>query len=188
MPTGRATQVVARVAVAVLAAGGMAGCGGGDEQTAGRTRPSAPPAREAPAKSGPAPTKRAFVRRADRLCAASKRRAAPISAAIDAKIADEDALGVAAELRKALSLAGEFLAKMRALTPPKGDEAGFRSYLEIVAEQKRRIPPLIEALEAEDISTVEVLADELRQGNRRGRRVAQGYGLTMCGPEGLPGR
>lgn len=91
-----------------------------------------------------------------------------------------------AELKKALPLADEFVERMRALTPPRGGERTLRRYLGIVAEQRRRIPPLVEALEAEDISTIEVLAGELREGNRRAGRLASSYGLTKCGPAGLP--
>lgn len=95
---------------------------------------------------------------------------------------------MAAELRKAVPIADEFLARMRALTPPKGDEAIVARYLDVVAEQKGRLRPLVEALEAEDISTIEVLAAELRRGNQRARRLADSYGFTRCGPEGLPTR
>ncbi len=95
---------------------------------------------------------------------------------------------MAAELRKALPIADGFLARLRALSPPKGDEPTVRAYLDIVRQQKERMPPLIEALEAEDISSVEVLAEELREGNRRARRLAERYGFTQCAPQGVLGR
>lgn len=93
---------------------------------------------------------------------------------------------MATELRKAVPIADEFLGRMRALKPPEGDEAIVGNYLDVVTEQKRRLRPLVEALEAEDISTIEVLAGELRRGNQRAGRLADGYGFTSCGPEGLP--
>jgi hypothetical protein len=60
---------------------------------------------------------------------------------------------------------------------------------ELCAETKRRVAPLAEAVKAKiaaDISKIEVLAAELRQGNRRARRLADDYGFTSCGPQGLP--
>jgi hypothetical protein len=177
------------VAVAVVVASAVLhGCGGDDDEGTSPPRPARAVAPETTARSGEAPTKPAFLREADALCAEAKRRVAPISAAVWAKIANEDAAGVAAELSKAVPIADEFLAKMRALTPPKGDETIVGRYVDVVAEQKRRLRPLVEALEAEDISTIEVLAAELRQGNQRARRLADDYGFTSCGPAGLPTR
>jgi len=138
--------------------------------------------------AGRTPAKNEFLRKADALCAEAKRRIAPITAAVAVKRSREDAAGVASELRKALPIANQLLGRMRALTPPKGDEAILARYLDIFAEEKGRIRPLVEALEAEDISTIEVLVAELRQGRRRARRLAHGYGFTSCGPEGLPTR
>jgi len=133
-------------------------------------------------RSGEAPTKKEFVREANQICADAKRRIAPISDATAAKIDDEDALGAATELRKGLPIADEFLGQMRALTPPKGDVDIVAEYLDIVGKQKERIRPLAEALEAEDISGIEVLAAELKQGNQRAQRLARGYGFPKCGP------
>ena len=178
-----------RAAVAVIVASAvLPACGGEDDESTSPPRPRATAAPETTAKPGDAPTKPEFLRKADALCAKTKRRVAPISDAIEAKVAAEDAAGVAVELRKAVPIADEFLARMRALTPPQGDEAIVGRYLDFVAQQKRRIRPLLEALEAEDISTIEVLAAELRQGNQRAGRLADGYGFTKCGPQGLPTR
>ena len=163
----------------------LAGCGGDDDQATSQPRPGGAVTRTTPARSGEAPTKAEFLRQVDSLCAEAKRRVAPIAGAVRAKVASEDAAGVAAELRKALPIADEFLGSMRALIPPTGDEAVVAEYLDTVAEQRRRIRPLVEALEAEDISTIEVLAAELRQGNRRAQRLARGYGLTKCAPDDL---
>lgn len=175
------------VAVAVvLACLVPSGCDGDNDQAPSRPRPSAPVADERRAGRGEAPTKPEFVQKADAVCARAKRRAAPISAAAEARVADEDAAGVAAELRKALPIADQFLGRMRALTPPKGDESTVGRYLDLVADQRKLIPPLVEALEAEDISTIEVLVAELREGNGRIRRLAHRYGFRDCGPQGLP--
>ena len=179
MTTGAALALV--VAAVVLP-----GCGGGTDEATSEPRQSATTAPEAGTKSGETPTKRKFLREADAICAEARRRAAPISAAVDRLIANEDAAGVADQLRKALPIADELLRKMRALGSPKGDEAIVRRYLAIVAEQKGRIPSLVEALEAEDISTIEVLAAELREGNRKADRLARRYGFKKCGTQGLP--
>jgi hypothetical protein len=180
-------RTVAAVAL-VVASVVLAGCGGEDDEATTKRRPSAGVTRTAPASSGEAPTKEEFLRKANALCAEAKRRAAPISDAVNAKVDNEDAIGVAAELRKGLPIADQFLDGIRALTPPRGDEAIVGRYVDIVAAQRRRIPPLVEALEAEDISSIEVLAAELRQGNRRAQHLTRGYGLTRCGPAGLPAR
>ena len=95
---------------------------------------------------------------------------------------------MAAQVRKGLPFANRLLSRMRALTPPKGDEAVVDRYLDTIARQKGRIGPLVEALEAEDISSIEVLVAELSQGNQRARRLARGYGFRECGPVALPGR
>lgn len=163
-----------------------AGCGGEDDEP--RRQPGPAAAGRTTPTSGAAPAKQVFVRKADALCAETSRRIAPISAAVKAKIAREDAAGVAGELRRSIPIAAKFLEGMRSLKPPKGDGPAFAAYLETVAAQKRRIPPLVEALEAEDISTIEVLAAELSRGNRRVRRLAQRYGFTRCGPDDLPTR
>ena len=173
---------------AVFASVVLAGCDGEDDEATSPPRSGAVVRTDTTARSGDALTKRAYLREADELCAKTKRRVGPISDAVKAKIAAEDAAGVAAELRKTVPIADEFLARMRALMPPKGDEAIVGAYLDVVAEQKGRLRRLLEALEAEDISTIEVLAGELRQGNQRARRLADRYGFEKCGPEGLPAR
>ena len=186
---GQDERVVTRtglVATVVLAGVVGPGCGGETDQPPSPPRPAAPASGEIRTEPGEAPTKPAFLKEADAVCAEAKRRAAPITAAAEAMVASEDAAGVAAELRKGLPIAEDFLGTMRALTPPKGDEAVVGRYLAIVADQMRRIPPLVEALEAEDISTIEVLVAELREGNDRARRLALLYGFRKCGPQGLP--
>lgn len=172
----------------VVASVVLPGCGGEDDQVKSQPRPGDAVARRTPARPGEAPTKREFLRDADALCAEAKQRVAPISDAVAAKVASEDAPGVAAELRKGLPIADQLLGRMRALTPPKGDEAIVGKYLDTIAKQRGRIRPLLEALEAEDISSIEVLVAELRQGNKRAQRLAQGYGFTKCAPVDLPTR
>lgn len=162
------------------------GCQGEDDEAPTRADPGGAAERRTPARARPALTRSRFVRRANALCTDAKRRAAPISDAVAARIAAEDAAGVARELRKALPIAKELLERLRALAPPIADEALVRRYLDLMAEQKEQLRPLTEALEAEDISTVEVLVAELREGNRAARRVGRRYGLTQCDPGGLP--
>ncbi len=182
-------KAVTRTGAAVAGIVVLSGCGGEDEQAATQPRPHSALARKAPKKpASEAPAKTEFLRKADALCGEAKQRVAPIAAAVAAKRAREDAAGVAGELRKGIPIADQLLGRMRALTPPKGDEAILAGYLDIIEEQKERIRPLAEALEAEDISTIEVLVAELRQGSSRVRRLARGYGFAKCGPEGLPTR
>jgi len=126
------------------------------------------------------------LRKAEAVCADARQRVTRLSGGVAAKIADEDAAGVAAELRKGLPIADDLLGGLRALTPPRGDEGIVGDYLEVIAKQRGRIPPLVEALEAEDISTIEVLVAELRQGNQRAKRLAEDYGFRKCGPGGSP--
>ena len=137
-------------------------------------------------RSGKAPTGTTFLRKAGAACADAQRRVAPIYAAVEAKVADMDAAGVAAELRKALPVADALVVRMRSLPPPKGDKAVVRRYLETIAQQRQRISSLVAALEAEDISRIEVLAAELREGNRRAQRLARRYGSRDCSPRDLP--
>ena len=179
--TPRAVAVTAFAACVALL-----GCGGEADEAPGPPRRSGDASGEARARPGKAPTRSAFLKEADAVCAEAKRRAAPLAAAAEAMAADEDAAGVAAELRKGLPIAEGFLDRMRSLTPPTGDERRVARYLDVVSEQARRVPPLVEALEAEDISTIEVLAAELREGNRRAGRLASLYGFKDCGPQGLP--
>lgn len=170
-------------AVALLAASLIAvGCRGDDDSATPRTAPERVP----PARAGEAPPKAEFVADANALCVEARQRAAPIYDAIGPKVAREDAAGVAAELRKALPIADELLKKMRALTPPAGDEAIIGRYVDLIARQRMRIRTLVEALYAEDISTIEVVVAELKEANGQARRLAHHYGLTRCDPPGLP--
>lgn len=175
-------------AVVVVASVALSACGGEDDRVEPQAGAGNAEARKRPATPGKAPTKSGFLREADSLCAEAKQRVAPILEAVAAKVADEDAAGVAAELRRGVSFADQLLARMRALTPPKGDEVIVDKYLDIIAKQKGRIGPLVEALEAEDISSIEVLVAELRQANERARRLARDYGFKKCGPVGFPTR
>lgn len=180
-----------RTAVAVglvVASVALPACEGEDDPVDRQPRSGNAEARKIPATPAKAPGKTEFLREADLLCATAKRQVAPIFRTIAAKVAAEDAAGVAAQLRKGLPFADQLLSRMRALTPPKGDEAVVDRYLDTIARQKRRIGPLVEALEAEDISSIEVLVAELGQGNRRARRLAGGYGFKECGPVALPDR
>lgn len=175
------------VAVALVVAGvALPGCGGEDERVERQPRSGDAEARKTPSTSGKASTKTEFLREADAICAEARQQVAPIFEAVATKVAREDAAGVADQLRKGLPIADELLSRMSALTPPKGDEAIFGKYLDIIASQKGRIHPLVEALEAEDISSIEVLVHELSQANHRARRLARGYGFEKCGPVALP--
>ncbi len=75
---------------------------------------------------------------------------------------------------------------MSSLTPPKGGEGVVGKYLDTVREQRSRIRRLVEAVEAEDISTIEVLVAELSEGNERAGRLANDYGFRRCDPGDLP--
>lgn len=170
--------------MALLAASAMVvGCQGEDDQSA-TPRPALQ--REAPKQEGKAPTRSKFTSDANALCVDARRRVAGIADAIRVKVRREDAADVAADLRRALPIADELLDKLSALRPPAGDEAIVGRYLDVIAEQRLRIRSLVEALEAEDISTIEVVVAELRDGNRRAKRLAFDYGLTKCAPDGLP--
>ena len=170
--------------VALLAASVMAlGCEGDDEDSA---TPRTALERDPPAQAGTAPAKPKFVADTNALCTEAKQRAAPISDAIEAKVAREDAAGVAAELRKALPIADELVDKIAALKPPAGDEAIVARYLALVAEQTTRTRTLVRALMAEDILWIEDVVADLRKGNQRAKRLADDYGFMKCGPEGLP--
>ena len=121
------------------------------------------------------------------MCTQAKRRAAPIAGAVRAEVAEENAAGAARELRKVLPVAEDLRERLEALTPPAGDEATVARYIGVVGEQTARIRALADAVEGEDISTVEVLLEELTDANRRARRLATDYGLAQCQPPGLPG-
>ncbi len=164
----------------------LLGCGGGDEEERKAPPRPSPAAREASRTPGEAATSPTFLRKADAACADAKRRVAPIYHAVEAKVADMDAAGVAVELRKALPIADALVERMRALAPPADDEAFIAQYLETIAQQRRRISSLAAALEAEDISRIELLAAQLRQGNRRAQRLAKRYGSKDCTPRDLP--
>ena len=75
---------------------------------------------------------------------------------------------------------------MAALTPPAGDEAVVGRYVDLIAGQRVRIRALVEALDAEDISTIEVVVADLKEANQRAKRLAHHYGFTKCDPAGLP--
>ena len=179
------TRTAVAVAVVVVSVT-LPGCGGDDDRVEREPRPGNAEARESPARAGKAPTKTEFVREADVLCAEARRRVAPIFKAVAEKVASEDAAGVAAQLPKGLPFADQLLSRIRALTPPKGDAEIVDKYLDTIAKQKGRIGPLVEALEADDISSSEVLVAELRQANQRARRLARDYGFEKCAPLALP--
>jgi hypothetical protein len=166
----------------------LVGCGGHGEQARSARSSGRPAARAPTAKHAEGPRRGQFLRTADALCSRARRRLAPIARAVVAKVADEDAAGVATELRKARPIADRLLEGLRALTPPRAGEDIFHAYLRIVARQEARIQPLAEALEGEDISTIEVLAADLRRDNERAERLARRYGFKRCGPGGLATR
>lgn len=181
--TGRRAPAVALL-VAIMVAGSCTEEDGDESPT--WTRPDRAVQRTTPARTSPAPTRSRFVREANALCTKAKRRAAPIAEAVNAEVAQQDAAGAARELRKALPVAEELRERLDALTPPAGDEAVVARYLRFVAGQAGRIRSLADALEGEDISTIEILLEELREANRRGRRLAGENGLAQCRPTGLP--
>ena len=173
-------------AVALLAASVLAlGCQGDDEESA--TRRTAPE-RDPPAQAGPSPARSKFVAAANALCVKARQRVAPIADAIKPKVANEDAAGVAAELRKALPIADDLLDKMSALKPPAGDEAIVARSLDLIAQQRLRLRTLVRALVAGDILWIEDVVAELREGNQRAKSLADDYGLAKCDPEGSPAR
>jgi hypothetical protein len=116
----------------------------------------------------------------------ARRRAAPISDAIRTKVASEDAAGVAAELRKALAHRGRAAGEAGRAQAARGDVAIVGRYVHLIAGQRMRIRSLVEALAAEDISTIEVVVAELREATRRAKRLADRYGFTKCDLGPLP--
>jgi len=159
----------------------LAGCGGGGK-TKTVTAPASGATQGAPAPSGV--SKAAFVRQADALCQGYRSKAESLSRQSQAvaNLPTVDALAKAVPIFERLkSEATTLLRKLRALTPPKGDEATVARYLQGSEDQIAGFGDLITAARERDASKFAALGSSLQTRTQTVRGIAQGYGFKVCG-------
>lgn len=174
--TGRVTAVSAATAIVLLT-----GCGGGGT-TKTVTAPASGASRATPAPSGV--SKAAFIRQADRLCQDYRTRLSSTSregqrlSQLPANEALTRAVPIYDRYRTEVVT---LVRKLRALTPPKGDEGPVTRYLQGGDEVIARLDEIITAGRQQDASKFATLTASLRTRTEAIGGIAQGYGFKVCG-------
>ena len=159
--------------VVVLA---LVGCGGGgDSDDVGPPQPRDRPG-EAAALSKPE-----FVERADAICMEARAAVKRHEDAARAAARDEDAEAVADALNGTAEEADEQVDRLRAVTPPRGDEEIVDRYLTGIEDQIAVLRRAADAAERNDTSALNTLLQENQRASGEIRGLAQGYGFKECG-------
>jgi hypothetical protein len=164
------------VFVALLAA--VAGCGGGGSSTGGSSSQSS--------ESGKT-TKAAFIEEADAACGEYQAEVLPIKAELEEgeKVAEpespENLKNLGELLNEARADSEANLEELRELDVPAGDEATIEKLLDTAPEGDVLAGEGATALEEGDIQTFGKLAQEGEALNNRATKMAESYGLKVCG-------
>jgi hypothetical protein len=175
--------VLARLSVlcALLAlVAGVVGCGGGRSSSA-ETRPT-----EAPAQTAEG-SKEAFIEEADAQCSDYQAKVAPIKTELEALegVAEPDSpqneTQLGELLNEAVGDAEAELESIRELEPPQGDKATIEKLLDTAEEGNSLAREGATALEEGDTQQFGELATEGEAINARATKMAESYGLKVCG-------
>lgn len=176
----RVTALFAALA-SLLAIGALfAGCGGGSsgETTAG----GAPESSESSEVS-----KAGFIEEADAVCKSYQAERKPIQAEIEAieggsnPESPKNVVRLGELLREAIAGAEGELESIRELQPPQADKATIGKMLDTAQEGNARGIEAAEALEEGETKRFGELAPEVETTNNRAKRLAEAYGLKVCG-------
>lgn len=156
----------------------LAGCGGGDDE-AQAPPPSAPAPAEAatPAETGEVRlTKAQWIEEADAICVQAEDE-------LEALGTPESLADIVALVPRAIEISEKQLGKLRALRPPAADEATLTRALDLLEQQIDVLRRLGEAATAGDGAAVGEIATEGNTLNKEADRIAQAYGLEVCGSD-----
>jgi hypothetical protein len=121
---------------------------------------------------------RAFLARADRLCAQAGRRIEALP-----RVTPATALRTA---RAGAALDAEFLARLRALTPPASVARRWRELLATSSRQEALDPQLISAIERRDAGRIAAITAQQVALTRRADAEAVGLDLPACAQDYVP--
>jgi hypothetical protein len=140
-----------------------------------------PAAQPALARTVPA-GKAQFVEAADAVCAAYRGHIAPVNAALSKELSGRrNPRRLAVLLRRGASAADDAVRRLGALTPPQGDEATLRDYLETGREAASNLRAAAAALLAGNAAGAGRHMAAVRLASSRGRTIATRYGFLVCG-------
>ena len=174
----------------VAAAVGLAACGGGGDGSSGseggaaatKASPAPTPSAASPA---PGPKKKAFIRKADKVCKAAREKLTPIRAKIlpASQAADPDVVFAryAKLTGQAATVYSQTATQLGALTPPAGDAAEIdrlNGLVEQIAGIERQIS---EASARHDSGQVKTLNASVTRVFGTYQEGAQAYGFKVCG-------
>lgn len=152
------------VAVLGAVALGMAGCGGGDEDSA----------------DGRSLTKAQFVARAGAICRDVKQAHQPYADRVNALPQGVDIKRVAPLLERTLAESRKGLTRLRALEPPPADKAAIDAYYSAAEKLLAAHAQLADAARTDDQQAGERVAATTGALSDDERRLATAYGLKDC--------
>jgi hypothetical protein len=172
-----------RVAVAVITVGIVgavaAGCGGSSTTT---TQPQT----VANEQQGSAPTKAAYIKEVDAICAGYRPQGQGLALEIQ-KIGQPQTnaqLHNLADLyRQAADVAKAEGQQIRSVTPPTGDESIINKWISTRDTGISLLRDFAGAVDAKGTngSQLRTLAKEVSSNTDKSKAIAQGYGFTVCG-------
>lgn len=157
----------------------VVGCGGGGSSTEGTTSNQATGSSEV--------DKATFIEEADAVCSEYQAEVAPIKGELEAleKVAEPESAENEAKLggllNEALADAEVELESIRELEVPQGDEATIEKMLGTAEEGNGVAGEGATALEEGDTQRFGELVTEGEAINSRATKMAEGYGLKVCG-------
>jgi hypothetical protein len=115
-----------------------------------------------------------YIAAADAICADA-------NDAIDALPVPQTLDELAVQGEKAVAIAEQQLAKLRALQPPAADQATLNEAYDLIEQQIELIRQVVEAAKAGDTATIDALVAQGEELEAQADAIAQAYGLTECG-------
>jgi hypothetical protein len=185
-----------RAAVSVLAASiALAGCGGGGSGAKSGSTKRSETAAPAPAVGGgapaptasarPGPTKAAYIKRADKVCAAARARLIPLRAATVTAAKGADPNGVfkryAQLTGRAAAVYGDASRQLRALRPPAAGQAQIALLNQLVAQIAQIESQISVAAAAQDAARIKALNSSVTRTTDAYNSGARSYGFKVCG-------
>lgn len=154
----------------MAAALALAACGGGSKAS------SSTASRSASAPS--TPTRAEFIARADRVCQDADTRSNPLNLRLQSATTPSQ---VSSLLRQQLAIVQSGLASFKAIPEPPADKAQIAGLTAEVDQQVAVLRKIVRAAAAGDQATVSADEDALARLHVRYQRLAQSYGLRVCG-------
>ncbi|HMJ34679.1 MAG TPA: hypothetical protein VK501_12250 [Baekduia sp.] len=175
----------ALVAAALLLASGCGSSGGDDgaKPAAAAPKPAAaaPATPEVAAPTGPAPTKAAYVRRADRVCLEARGLSQRANEAVTKAFAAKQPTAAADAIDRYMPIFATHIETLKGLRRPKGDQKILAGLIKVMDSQVKALADESKALRDQDDALLQQIGAAQQQELSFAEELGKQYGFKVCG-------